>query len=170
MNRGNGRFVGRFSATLLLWYCLSLLLFPLPGLLAQETNTPSSPNSLSDRLTNLKENSKKLEQLWSAQKIAYSEAVRLSRLLEIELDEVRKLLATSQEFLAISQLELIRSIDLFTQSQSILSSLRQSFQEYRGSVVEQILRLEIERWIYRGVIVVLMGVAVRLGIAAYRTH
>ncbi len=161
MNRGNGRLAGHFSPLFLLWCCLSLLLFPLPGLFAQETPLPNSPMSISERLINLKENSKKLEQLWAERKIAYSEAVRLSSLLEIELDEVRKLLATSREFLAISQLELTRSIDLFTRSQSTLNSLRESFREYQASAAEQIRRLEIERWIYRGVIVFLMGVAVR---------
>ncbi len=120
--------------------------------------------TLIERLTNLKANSKKLEQLWSAQKIAYSEAVRLSRLLQIELGEVRRLLEISQESLGISQLELTRSIDLYTRSQSTLNSLRQSFQEYRDSVVEQIRRLEIERWIYRGVTVVLAALAVWLGL------
>ncbi len=164
MNRRNGRLVGRFSPLFSLWCCLSLLLLPLPGLFAQETNTPSSPMSISERLTNLKANSKKLEQLWSAQKIAYSEAVRLSSLLEIELDEVKRLLVISQEFSAISQLELTRSIDLYTRSQSILNSLRQNFQAYRASVVEQIRRLEIERWIYRGVTVVLAALAVWFGL------
>lgn len=142
MNRRNGGFVGRFSAIFLLWYCLSLLLFPLPGLLAQETNMPNSPSSLSERLTNLKENSRKLEQLWAEQKIAYSKAIRLSSMLQIELDEVRKLLVISQESLEVSQLELTRSINLFTQSQSTLNGLRESFQEYTQSALRTINRLK----------------------------
>lgn len=162
MNRRNGRFVGRFSRLFSLWCCLSLLLLPLPGLPGQETISPNSPMTLTERLTNLKENSKKLEQLWAEQKIAYSKAVRLSSQLQTELDEVRKLLVISQESLEISQLELTRSMTLFAQSQSTLNGLQENFQEYRASVAEQIRRLEIERWIYRGITVVLAVVAVWL--------
>ena len=164
MNHRNGRSVGRFLLLFSLCWCLSLLLPFLPALSSQETSSPSSPMTLIERLANLKENSKKLEQLWAEQKIRYSEAVKLSQQLQIELEEVRKLLTNSQESLGISQLELTRLTSLFTQSQSTLNSLQVSFREYRASVPEQIRRLEIERWIYRGVIVALAVVGAWRGL------
>lgn len=124
------------SICLLLWVFLSFLLVALaPVLGAQDA---SSGPTISERLTNLKLNSKRLETLWREQKIAYSEAVKLSQLLEIELEEVRKLLVSSEQHLENSQQELTRSMTLFTQSQSTLQQLQTSFQEYQQSTTRQI--------------------------------
>ena len=111
----------RFSRSVLC--CLLLCFVSHSALVAQDSS------SLADKLSALKENSQKLARLWAEQKIAYDEALKLSRKLEAELTEAQKSLTTSQQNLSLSQAEVQRLTLLLEQSSTTLRQLRVSLRE-----------------------------------------
>lgn len=117
---------------------------------AQETQTPPT---ISERLTNLKDNLQRLEEAWKQQKIALSEAVRLSNELQKELSEVRQSLETSQRSLDFSRLELAKSMTSLRQSETTLLELSTSFQAYQRTARRRI----ITGWLGGGAAGVVVG-------------
>jgi len=129
------------------WLCLALFcaLFAVPCLELSAQPNASVP-SISERLTSLKANLVRLENAWKQQKIALSEARRLSTELQAELSEVRQSLQTSQMSLATSRLALAKSMTSLRQSETTLSELQTSFQAYR----QQARRRVVIGWLAGG--------------------
>lgn len=136
--RNTGRSIGRWSLALWLLLCLFLALAVSGELSANETTPENSQTSIFSHYNSLKENAKKLSDLLQKR--------------EEKLDGALNLLANSRESLASSILDNQKLTISLEQSDATLTESVENFGEYQSSTSAQIRRLNIERWIYRGVL------------------
>ena len=121
----------------------------------QSANYVTPLPSISEKVLSLKTNFATLERLWQEQKIAFSEAVRISNELKAELTAAQNSLADSLTSLDLSVQEVQRLTILLEQSAETLTRLQAAFDDYQETARRQIRNRNIEIWIYRVIIAIL---------------
>lgn len=124
----------------LLWLALCLFLALAVSGRANGLSSEDSSTGIAAKVSSLKSNLELLETLWKEQKIAYGEALRLSRELRTALNEARLSLASSRAYLSLSRLEVARLTRLLQQSEETLSRLSASFEAHRREARRVLIR------------------------------
>ncbi len=137
--RNADRSIGRWSFALWLLLCFFLALAVSGNLSANETSSVTLQNSISSKVNSLRANLQRLGEVVKDLKLESEKALLKQQSLEIRLE-------TSLQ-------DSTKLTSLLEQSEETSTGLSQDFDNYRLAVKPQIRRLNIERWIYRGVIV-----------------
>ena len=145
--------VRRWYLAFWLLLCLALLVGVCNSGSAQTENLPSSQSDTNQLLDDLLTNWKMLKEQLQQRKIAYEQAVKLSRQLENELLEARSLLESSLISLGKSEQEIARLSGLLQLSDETLNDLRETFSEYQRTATAKIR----SGWILGGLIGLLVG-------------